>query len=214
MKNVAIYGAGGFGRETACLLREVNEAFPGTWNFVGFFDDGIPAGTKNSQGQVLGGIEALNARNGELALVIAIASPRVIETLVGKITNPNITFPNIIAPSARIMDPATLTIGHGNIINWTCSLSTDTRIGNFNLMNGNVTVGHDVSIGDFNTFMTGTRIAGELCIGNRNRFGANCSVYQGINIGNDTVVGSCSLVVHPTKDGNTYIGNPAVRFKF
>ena len=39
MKNIAIYGAGGFGREVACLLNIINEKEP-TWNLVGFFDDG------------------------------------------------------------------------------------------------------------------------------------------------------------------------------
>ena len=62
MKDIAIYGAGGFGRETACLLREINEVAP-TWNFIGFFDDGLPAGTRNHQGETLGGIDALNALN-------------------------------------------------------------------------------------------------------------------------------------------------------
>lgn len=28
MKDIAIYGAGGFGREVACLLRRINEQAP------------------------------------------------------------------------------------------------------------------------------------------------------------------------------------------
>ena len=39
MKDIAIYGAGGFGREVACLLRRINEQAP-QWNLRGFFDDG------------------------------------------------------------------------------------------------------------------------------------------------------------------------------
>ena len=40
MKKIAIYGAGGFGREVACLLNKINEVEP-TWDLVGFFDDGV-----------------------------------------------------------------------------------------------------------------------------------------------------------------------------
>lgn len=96
MKPIAIYGAGGFGRETACLLREINEVSP-TWDFVGFFDDAVPAGTRLRAGETLGGMDALNARAGELSVVFAIASPRVVESLFGKITNPNVAFPNVVA---------------------------------------------------------------------------------------------------------------------
>ena len=61
MKQIAIYGAGGFGREVACLLNKINEVEP-TWELVGFFDDGIEKGTQVSHfGKVLGGIDELNA---------------------------------------------------------------------------------------------------------------------------------------------------------
>ena len=39
MKDIAIYGFGGFGREVACVIQAINEIEP-TWNLVGFFDDG------------------------------------------------------------------------------------------------------------------------------------------------------------------------------
>lgn len=42
MKDIAIFGAGGFGREVACLIRSINECIDvdeERWNFIGFFDD-------------------------------------------------------------------------------------------------------------------------------------------------------------------------------
>ena len=56
MNDIAIYGAGGFGREVACLLKLINEQKP-TWNLVGFFDDGKEFGYKTEYGSVLGGIK-------------------------------------------------------------------------------------------------------------------------------------------------------------
>lgn len=214
MKNIAIYGAGGFGRETACLLREINEMTPGTWNFVGFFDDGVPAGTRNGQGKVLGGMDALNTWNGELALVFAIAAPKTIEALSGKVSNPNITFPNIIAPTARIMDPATLTLGKGNLISHQSSISCDIELGNFNLFNTQIYIGHDSKIGSFNVFNTCIRISGNVTIGDRNFFGVSSVVLQGVSLGNDVTLGANSVLLRTPKDGMTYVGNPATLFKF
>ena len=98
MKDIAIYGAGGFGREVACLLRRINEQAP-QWNLIGFFDDDITLiGTQNEYGEVLGGIEELNGWNKELSIVITIGSPHVISLIVEKITNNKILFPNIIDP--------------------------------------------------------------------------------------------------------------------
>ena len=40
MKDIAIYGAGGFGREIACLIQMINKSEKKPkWNIVGFFDD-------------------------------------------------------------------------------------------------------------------------------------------------------------------------------
>ena len=44
MKKIAICGAGGFGKEVACILNLINEKQP-TWELVGFFDDGKEKGT-------------------------------------------------------------------------------------------------------------------------------------------------------------------------
>ena len=43
MKEIAIYGFGGFGREVACLIRKINERQP-RWKFIGYFDDGHASG--------------------------------------------------------------------------------------------------------------------------------------------------------------------------
>ena len=38
MNDIAILGAGGFGREIACLIDKINQNKP-QWNLIGFFDD-------------------------------------------------------------------------------------------------------------------------------------------------------------------------------
>ncbi len=37
MKDIAIYGAGGFGREVACLIKQINDSLENPrWNFIVF----------------------------------------------------------------------------------------------------------------------------------------------------------------------------------
>ena len=99
MKDIAIFGAGGLGREVACLLSKINEVEP-TWNLLGFFDDSIEIGKSISHfGKILGGIKELNEWSSNLSIAIAIGNPKILESIVLKISNTNILFPNIIAPT-------------------------------------------------------------------------------------------------------------------
>ena len=61
MKDIAIYGAGGFGKEVACIITKINSKKI-TWNIIGFFDDdGIKKKTQISHfGPVLGDVNDLN----------------------------------------------------------------------------------------------------------------------------------------------------------
>lgn len=214
MKDIAIYGAGGFGREAACLIKRINTSKENpVWNFIGFFDDGKEIGTTNEYGKVLGGLNELNIWDKPLDVVFAIGTPSIVEKLSKSVTNPNVDFPNVIAPDVIIVDPNNFSIGKGNLVTYGCLFSCNTHIGNFNTFNSYITIGHDVIIGNHNSFMPAVRISGSVKIGDRNFFGVNSVVLQLITIGNDTIIGGSSIIIRKTKDGNTYVGNPAVRVK-
>ena len=115
IKRIAVYGAGGLGREVAGGINRINKANGDQWEFVGFFDDNIPAGTQVSHfGKVIGGMDDLNKLDEPMALAIAVGQPRTRKLIRESITNPNITFPNLIAPSFRVLDKQTFEIGEGN----------------------------------------------------------------------------------------------------
>lgn len=213
MKKIAIYGAGGFGREVACLIRIINEQSP-EWELIGFFDDGIEKGTNNEYGVVLGGIDEVNSYPEELAIVIAIASPKIAEKIVGNITSSKIYYPNIISPDVTFLDKDNVSVGKGNIISFGCIISCNVTIGDFNILNSMISIGHDAKIGNFNSIMPAVKISGEVTVGQRNFFGVNSVVLQQIKIGDDTVVGANSLILRKTKDGMTYVGSPASIIKY
>lgn len=215
MKNIAIFGAGGFGREVACLIEKINEKTP-TWNLIGFFDDNsdLKGHMISHYGICLGGIDELNVYEKPLNVTIPIGNPKVVKQIVDKIKNTKISFPNLIHPTFSLFDQNAFKIGKGNIIQGNCSASCDVSFGDFNVFNGGVAFGHDAKVGSFNTFMPATRISGEVQIGDYNFFGVGSIVLQQIIIGNDVRLGAGSVMMTKPKDGNLYIGNPASRFKF
>lgn len=209
MRDIAIYGAGGFGKEVACILSKINELQP-TWHLIGFFDDGVNKGTSISHfGQVLGGLSELNTWPIPLAIAFAIGNPIIIETLVHKITNVRVSFPNIIHPEVFFADPISFQIGRGNVIVRGCTFSVDVTIGDFNQMNSLSSLAHDVVIGSFNVLMPLTRVSGEVQIGNYNVFGLNTLILQQIKIGNHVRTGPGAVLMTKPKDGFLYMGNPA-----
>ena len=212
MKDIAIYGFGGFGREVACILRKINEVTP-TWNIIGFFDDGVEVGAECPYGRVLGDMEILNAWDRPLAIVIAIGNVKYIKSVSERITNPHVSFPNIIAHNVFFFDEESITMGKGNIITFSCRLSCNIQLGDFNVMNGGVALGHDVVVGNYNVMFPETRLSGAVHIGNENFFGARTFVAQGLKIGNQTRIGAGAVVLRNTKDGLLYMGNPAKKIE-
>lgn len=212
--NIAIYGAGGFGKEVACLIRRIN-ANGGDWNLIGFFDDTKPEGTAVSRyGQVLGGMEKLLQVDEPLAVAIAINDNKAVRRIRESIDNPCITFPNLIDPSLFWVDCEAVTMGEGNIIQNHCMISCDVTIGSFNLINDHVVIGHDNVIGDFNGLMPGAHLSGGVTIGDNNLLGAASVVLQGKTIGNGVTLGANSVLMTAPRDNSTYLGVPASKFDF
>lgn len=210
MKDIAIFGAGGFGREVACLIKRINEKTP-TWNLIGFFDDDpkLKGQMISHFGPCLGGIDALNSYPEELAVAMALGNSLVVKKIVESIHNDKVSFPNIYDPTFYVVDPKTFSIGYGNIIQGQSCVSCGVTVGDFNVMNGSVVIGHDVVIGSYNTLMPAVRISGEVKIGDGNFFGINSIVLQQMKIGNHVRLGAGSVLMTKPKDGNLYLGVPA-----
>lgn len=213
MKDIAIFGAGGLGKEVACLIRQINDVKP-QWNLIGFFDDGKEKGMPVSRyGEVLGGMAEINAYPDSLALVIAIGKPKSLRKVRERIVNEKIYFPNIIAATFGMSDPETFSIGEGNIIGHGCVVSCDVCIGSFNVFDSDIVLGHDVKVGNYNVLMPDIRVSGEVTIHEENLIGVGSIILQQIKIGNNVHLGAGAVLMTKPKDGGTYIGNPAKLFK-
>lgn len=212
MEKILIYGAGGFGREIACLINSINQ-IEKQWDLIGFIDDGVQTGQSNPFGTVLGNLEYINSFKSKIAVAISVATPGIIKKLTTEITNPKVWYPNLIAPDVRFHDLSSFSMGIGNILFFSCRISCNVGIGNFNLMNSLSSLGHDVTIGDRNVLNPVVRISGDCKVGSDNFFGIQSIVLQGIRIGDNTRIGVSSVVMRNTNDDSLYFGNPAKKIK-
>ena len=208
MKDIIIYGFGGFGHEVACIIQHINEIEP-TWNIVGYIDDGVEPGTGCKYGKVLGNIDTLNAWSTRVSVVIAVGSPKYLELLPSQITSPLVDFPNIIAPNVFFFDKESIHLGKGNVVTFGCRFSCNVQLGDFNVLDGCISIGHDVVMGNYNMLFPEVRLSGQSVVGNRNYFGSRCFVSQGLKIGNENRFGAGSFIFRSIKDGGLYMGNPA-----
>ena len=214
MKDIVIFGAGGLGREVACLIKRINTD-ERQWNLIGFYDDGVPAGSKNEYGIVIGNAQDLASSNKEVAVAIAIGNPKTVKKIVEILgINEKLYFPNLISPDFSISDPDNYEIGYGNIIQRNCTFSCNSKLGNFNILNTGTGFGHDAHAGDFNSFMPGVKISGEVVIGDCNFFGVGSIVLQQLSIGDGNKLGAGSVLMRKAKNDNLYMGNPAKKISF
>lgn len=208
VKDILIYGFGGFGREVACVIRHINEVEP-TWNIVGFIDDGVEVGTECKYGKVLGNLEKLNTWATPVSVAIAVGSPKYLELLPSQITNPLVNFPNIIAPNVFYFDKESVKMGKGNIVTFGCRFSCNVQIGDFNILDGCISYGHDVIVGNYNMMFPEVRVSGQTTIGDKNYFGSRCFIAQCLKIGDKNRFGAGAYILRKIKDGGLYMGNPA-----
>lgn len=211
MKDIAIFGAGGFGKEVACIINSIKNV-NNVWNLIGFFDDGLEKNTYSEYGMILGGIDDLNQWTSPLSIVIAIANPKILQTIASKITNALIDFPNIIAPNVYMMDADSIQMGQGNVICPNAIISCNVKLGSFNLLNVQTQVGHDSEMGNFNVVMPSVNISGGAKIGNSNLFGVKSIILQYKTIGNEVTITPGSVMTRDGSDGKMYLGNPAKIF--
>ncbi|WP_248513621.1 acetyltransferase, partial [Sporosarcina sp. NCCP-2222] len=193
MKDIVIYGSGGFAREVAQLIEDINER-SAQWNLLGFIDDNIENhGYVINELPVLGGLEWIVAKE-EIAVVLGIGSPNAKKKVVAKLIDfSNILFPNLIHPTVKFS--RFNTIGKGNILCEGNILTTNITIKDFVTINLNCTIGHDTLISSYSTILPNASVSGNVIFEERVDVGTNATVIQGKTVGEGTIVGAAAVVV-------------------
>lgn len=206
VKDIAIIGAGGLGKEVAVLIQQINEHAP-TWNLIGFYDDSRPIGFKVNQFQVLGSVNNLVLVTRTIDVVVAIGDPQIKSAIVSRLIDSPHRFPSLIHPQTTI--GYNCNIGRGSIISAGCRLTVDINIGDHVLLNLNTTIGHDVSIGDFSSVMPGVHVSGTVTIEPNVLIGSGATILQQLMIGKGARIGAGAVVINTVPPGTTVVGVPA-----
>lgn len=213
MKDIAIFGVGGFGREVLALIKDINRVEP-TWNIVGFFDDGYEKGMMVNGYPTLGKTEDLNKWETSLSLAVSIGSPVIKKKILDKIINPLVDYPTLIHPTVWIGDKDFVEIGKGCIICAGNMITTNIKIEDFVILNLECTVGHDTIIKKYAAFMPSVNISGEVIIGEGVYIGTGAKIINQLEIGEYTIVGAGAVVSRSLPAKCTAVGVPAKVIKF
>jgi sugar O-acyltransferase (sialic acid O-acetyltransferase NeuD family) len=212
MNKIAIFGAGGFGREVKWLIDEINGKTP-SWDFAGYFDDDFSGVKHIDERFFLGGTKELNEWVEPLHLVFAIGNPLVKRKITGNIHNPHLRYPVLIHPAA-IVGKNNVKMGEGTIICAGTIITVDVTIGKHVILNLGCTVGHDTSIGDYSSFMPSVNISGEVTIGACVYGGTGSKIINLVEIGEETIIGAGAVVARSLPAKCTAVGMPAKPIKF
>lgn len=213
LKDIAIFGVGGFGREVLALIKDINKVAP-TYNIIGFFDDGYEKGVMVNGYPNLGKSEDLNKWETPISLAVSIGNPVIKKRILDKITNPLVDYPTLIHPLAWIGDKEFVEIGKGCIICAGTLITTNIKIEDFAILNLGCTVGHDSIIKKYSAFMPSVNISGEVTIGEGVYIGTGAKIINQLNIGNYTIVGAGAVVSKTLPAKCTAVGVPAKVIKF
>jgi len=214
LKKLVVIGAGGFAREVAWLVEDIN-AVNNEWELLGFIDENAANHGKVLNGfPVLGDFDAFyNKGSSEpIYAVCAVGNPRIKTSLVHKALEWGFKFTNLIHPT--VLMSHFVKMGVGNIICAGNILTVNISLGSFIIINLNCTVGHDVVISDYSTLLPGVNVSGNTMLNTGCNIGTNVSIIQGISIGEWSTIGAGAVVVNNIPPCCTAVGVPAKPIKF
>ena len=210
MKDLIIIGAGGFGREVAQWVEDINR-IEETWNILGFIDDnpdaldGFP-----SDYRVIGSVSGWQPAEDQY-FALAIANSGVKEKIAGEFRNKGAKFASIIHPTATVGKHNK--IGEGFIAYPGAVVTSNVTIGDFvTLITSGI--GHDAVVGDYTTISGFCDITGGCHIGSHVFLGTHACIIPGRTVGDHVYICAGSVVMSDIQDNVKVMGNPARKINF
>lgn len=205
---IGIFGAAGFAREVAPLVRaQLAQAEPEAE--IVFVDrnggDHVNGHAVMAEGDFLG----LDRPRG---FTVAIADGSVRRRLFARAEASGADVLDVRAMSAEVLD--SVTCGQGAILCGHSSVTSNTRIGRGFHLNIHSYVAHDCVLGDFVTVGPNVVCAGNVVIEDGVYIGGGALIRQGapgapVIIGAGATIGMGAVVTRSVSPGQTVIGNPA-----
>ncbi|WP_294742679.1 hypothetical protein [uncultured Prevotella sp.] len=187
----------------------------GEFEFVGYFDDLVEAGTIINGKPVLGKVEdAIDQyRNGSFDCIFeGIGYTRFdLREYYYKMLKGKVPFANIIMPSAKIATGVKL--GEGIFVGGTTVIDKGSVIEDNVFIHGASTIGHENHVGSHTYFSGRFNSAGFTNIGERCFFGICSCVSDHITICDDVWIGLACVVIKNIKEPGKYMSPAAKLYK-
>jgi sugar O-acyltransferase (sialic acid O-acetyltransferase NeuD family) len=207
MKDIVVIGAGGFGKEVAQLIKEINKDKK-TWNLLGFIDE-----TVEKQGLLINGTPVLGGfdwflKNPKIKIwtVCALGNPKDKFNLIKKASAYPINYATLIHPDAKINKYSDL--GFGCIICCNSFISVNTKIGNHVCINPDCGIGHDTIIEDYSSLYWNVTLSGNVCIHEGCEIGSKAIVIQKRTVGKWSIIGAGAVIINDLPENCTAVGVP------
>ena len=204
--DLVIVGCGGFGREVADLVRDINSARgeAPAWNLQGFLDDSPSAldveRVQSMGSSVLGTIEDAAPSLIGTSYVVGVGRGTVRRSLASRADAAGLVAATLVHPTARV--GSAVTIGEGSVICAGVTVTTNISVGRHVHLDRHSTVGHDSTIEEFATIHPLVAISGNCHIGAAATMGTHSAVLPGVSIGGEAFVGGGACVVKDVPPGD------------
>jgi sugar O-acyltransferase (sialic acid O-acetyltransferase NeuD family) len=211
MKKLVIVGAGGFAREVAWLVSDIDR-IQRQYEFIGFVVSDLSSLSKHdSRDRVLGDLTWLEEHAAEVqAAAIGIGTPHL-RLRVGaelKSRMPSIELPALIHPTAQF-DHDSCSVEEGVLICAGTIGTVNIRFGPFCMVNLSCTIGHEAVIGAGAVLNPTVNISGGVHLGKGVLVGTGAQILQYVRVGEGATVGAGSVVTKNVDPGTTVVGVPA-----
>lgn len=202
---LAIYGAGGLGREAkeyADLQNEQEEK----WSEIFFLDDGIDEGKFFGTRLVHWDTFLESDYFDETEVVLTLGDPVSKRKVFESIKDSGCRFGQIVAPSARVSKTAK--VGSSLVVLEGAIVESLTELGDCVVVDNYATVGRDSVVGSYCHIAAKSSIGGESVLGEGVFIGLCVSTKQCNKIGSYVTVGMGSVVLKDLPDEVVAVGNP------
>lgn len=204
MKDLIIFGTGGFAAEAADYIKKHD-------NLTAKFLDDVDEHDLRSdiKQDYIGGIQDYK-KNKNAMFFIGIGDPKGRKELFEQLDK-DLNFYTFVHPTAQVSESAS--ISSGSFLYPFSILANNAEVGSHCVINSYSAVGHDAKLGNFATLSAQVDITGNVEVGECSFFGSGSRVVPGVKIAKNTRVGAGVVVLRNSSESDILMPNVAKKIK-